>query len=331
MESTSSDGRRHRHRDERDNVIGSSTQRRSRSPHNHRVNRGETVKPVRLPFGQSQLRKRDYDAYFTLFADYLDLQKQLELSSLSETEAKGRWKSFMGKWNRCELSEGWYDPKTKERADAHAAEERSESRVNARPHTTDNRQAARISKTDAQEEESDDGGDDDDDGFGPSLPAGSRPGPQAPTTQELQLRRELETGDREHQNTMRKLERKEERSNAQSRLDELTPRAAAGTHDRQIEKRREQAFSNKTFAESKDAGVAEVPESDLLGATGVEEYKAEVQKNQRKQSEREIRKEEVLRARAVEREEKVAEFRRKEDKTMEMLRGLARERFGAGG
>ncbi|KAK6435609.1 hypothetical protein LTR95_008210, partial [Oleoguttula sp. CCFEE 5521] len=145
------------------------------------------------------------------------------------------------------------------------------------------------------------------------------------------LRHELQASDRESQHAMRKLDRKEERSVAQARLDELAPRAAAGTRDRQIEKRREAAFSNKTFAESKDAGVAEVPESDLLGASGVEEYKAEVQKNQRKQSEREIRKEEVLRARAVEREEKVAEFRRKEDKTMEMLRGLARERFGAGG
>nr|OQO32458.1 hypothetical protein B0A51_00247 [Rachicladosporium sp. CCFEE 5018] len=327
MESTSFDGRRHRHRGERDNVIGSSTQRRSRTPHNHHVSRRETAKPVRLPFGQSRLRKRDYDAYFTLFADYLDLQKQLELSGLSETEAKGRWKSFTGKWNRGELSEGWYDPKTKQRADAHAAEEGTMRSTKARADTSNDRQLASRPMTDAQEDGSDDGDED----FGPSLPSGQRPGLQAPNIQELQLRRELETGDRESQHAMRKLDRKEEHSVTQARLDELAPRAAAGTRDRQIEKRRDAAFANKTFAESKDAGVAEVPESDLLGASGAEEYKAEVQKNQRKQSEREIRKEEVLRARAVERQEKVAEFRRKEDKTMEMLRELARERFGAGG
>ncbi|KAK6436219.1 hypothetical protein LTR95_007586 [Oleoguttula sp. CCFEE 5521] len=304
--------------------------RRSHSPHGHSTKSRQDVQPVKLPFKQSQLRKRDYDIYYTLFADYLDLQKQLELSSLSETEAKGRWKSFMGKWNRGELSEGWYDPKTKARADAHAAEERSTSSAAALGRAKVTQQGMNTAQPGVQEQHSDDEDGDDDD-LGPSLPTGQRAGPQAPTTQDLQLRHELQAGDRENQHAMRKFERKEERSVAQARLDGLAPRAAAGTRDRQIEKRRDAAFSNKTFAESKDAGVAEVPESDLLGASGVEEYKAEVQKNQRKQSEREIRKEEVLRARAVEREEKVAEFRRKEDKTMEMLRGLARERFGVGG
>jgi hypothetical protein len=33
-----------------------------------------------------------------MFATYLDIQKQKVLEDLDEVEAKGRWKSFIGKW-----------------------------------------------------------------------------------------------------------------------------------------------------------------------------------------------------------------------------------------
>jgi len=33
-----------------------------------------------------------------MFALYLDIQKQLVLEDLDEHEARGRWKSFIGKW-----------------------------------------------------------------------------------------------------------------------------------------------------------------------------------------------------------------------------------------
>jgi len=33
-----------------------------------------------------------------MFALYLDIQKQILLEDLDEREAKGRWKSFVGKW-----------------------------------------------------------------------------------------------------------------------------------------------------------------------------------------------------------------------------------------
>ena len=29
---------------------------------------------------------------------YLDIQKQIDIDTLDETEVKGRWKSFVGKW-----------------------------------------------------------------------------------------------------------------------------------------------------------------------------------------------------------------------------------------
>ena len=49
---------------------------------------------------------------------------------------------------------------------------------------------------------------------------------------------------------------------------------------------------------------------------------------ERKKNEREIRKEEILRARNEEREERMREYRAKEEKTMAGLVALARARFG---
>ena len=33
-----------------------------------------------------------------MFALYLDIQKQLDIDELDESEVKGRWKSFVNKW-----------------------------------------------------------------------------------------------------------------------------------------------------------------------------------------------------------------------------------------
>lgn len=79
--------------------------------------------------------------------------------------------------------------------------------------------------------------------------------------------------------------------------------------------------------------MEEVGDSDLMGGggDGVEDFRARRKEQERRKTEREVRREEMLRARAAEREEKFAEYRAKEDRTMEMLRGLARARFGGGG
>ncbi len=54
--------------------------------------------PVTLPCGAAPLSKHDFRKHEALFALYLDVQKQLVMSDLSEREVKGRWKSFVGKW-----------------------------------------------------------------------------------------------------------------------------------------------------------------------------------------------------------------------------------------
>lgn len=126
----------------------------------------------------------------------------------------------------------------------------------------------------------------------------------------------------------RKLDRKAQKD----RLDEIAPRAEAGSKDRMLEKKREKADSNRAFASAKTegGGVEEVPESDLLGDEdgGIEGFKKQKSVMERKKNERELRKEEILRARGEEREERIREYKAKEEKTMSGLVALAKARFG---
>ncbi len=122
----------------------------------------------------------------------------------------------------------------------------------------------------------------------------------------------------------RKVDRKEQKA----ALDELVPRAEAGTRERQLEKKKELNEKMKSFRE-KSPGAVEVPDTELMGGgDGVEEFKKTKQDFERKKNERELRKEEILRARQAEREERLQEYRAKEEGTMEMLKALAKQRFG---
>lgn len=135
---------------------------------------------------------------------------------------------------------------------------------------------------------------------------------------------------REHLRTLRH----HDRATQKARSDELAPRADAGTKDRMLEKKREKADSNRAFAASKTeaGGVVDVPEADLLGGEddGVEGLKRQKKEMERKKNEREIRRDEVLRARMAERAERFREYQEKEKRTMAGLIALAKERFGGG-
>ena len=139
---------------------------------------------------------------------------------------------------------------------------------------------------------------------------------------------------RQAQYASRKQARQSHKSEQRDIEDEVAPRAEAGTRERQLEKRREVAASNRAFAESRRGGSpgAAVPDAELMGGgDGKEELEAlkkAKEKEQRKKNEREIRKEEMLRARAAEREERLQSYRRKEEETMGFLRSLAKQRFG---
>lgn len=115
------------------------------------------------------------------------------------------------------------------------------------------------------------------------------------------------------------------------RLDDLIPRAEPGSKDRMLEKKREKADGNRAFATTRaEAGMVDLPEADLLGGEdgGVEGFKQQKREMERKKNERELRREEILRARQVEREQRVMEYKAKEEKTMSGLVALAKARFG---
>lgn len=124
---------------------------------------------------------------------------------------------------------------------------------------------------------------------------------------------------RSHKSTMRHLE------------NEVAPRAEPGTRERQLEKRREEAAANRSFAEARRGGSpAAAPDEELMGAgdSDLAAVKRDKEGEQRKKNEREIRREEILRARAAEREERVQKYRQKEEETIGWLQALAKERFG---
>lgn len=229
-----------------------------------------------------------------------------------------------------ELSEGWYDPATLQNAlesaqDGTEREEAQEVRTNTSgaPHISDEGQKAK-----AEDE------DDSDDSIGPVLPGqesrarAGRVGPSIPNMQDLELKRETEVEDglarRDDIRFARKLDRKEQKA----ALDELVPRAETGTRERQLEKKQVVNEKMKSFRE-RSPGAAEVPDTELMGgADGLDSYKKEKQEFERKKSERELRKEEILRARQAEREERMSEHRAKEEGTIAMLKALAKQRFG---
>ncbi|KAL9612654.1 MAG: hypothetical protein Q9167_002781 [Letrouitia subvulpina] len=252
-----------------------------------------------LPFQAPQLDKRDFSKYKPMFGLYLDIQKQLAMEELSEREVRGRWKSFIGRW-------------VQEYA---ASQIIANSRRPDSPHHRED--------------------DTEDDEVGPAQPRGGvlgekkgrKSGPLIPNVQDLQLKRELEAEDAVFQLQDIRHARKLDRLQQKEHLDELAPHAEAGTKDRQLEKKRELADSNRAFAASKTevGGIADVPESDLLGEDdGIEGFKRQKKEEERKKNEREIRREEILRARREEREERIRAHKAKEEKTMSGLIALAK-------
>lgn len=72
----------------------------------------------------------------------------------------------------------------------------------------------------------------------------------------------------------------------------------------------------------------DLPDSAVMGSDSVGELKQMKADRERKRSERELRREETLRVRRAEREEKQRWLREREEKTMVGLKELAKARFG---
>jgi len=240
-------------------------------------------------------------------------------------QAMGKPSNTLTRFRNCgELAEGWYDPATKTKA-----EDRARNRAEAGS-TQHHRRPPEDRDSYEKPQSSDQGSDVDE--FGPALPdhvdPSARVGPAMPSGQDLQLRDELRDEDRMYAREDLAYARKQERKLQKDRLDDLVPRADPGSRERQLEKKREVSASNKAFADRKSPGVEEFGDQDLMGEDSLESFKRRKIEQQRKKTEREIKKEEMWRARAAEREEKLAKRREKEEATMDYLKKLAKERFG---
>jgi hypothetical protein len=123
-------------------------------------------------------------------------------------------------------------------------------------------------------------------------------------------------------------ERKNERKLESERLEELEPRADAASHERRLEKKRDIAAVHGSFRDAKSPGAEDIAESDLLGSEGIDAYRRRKKDEEMKKSERQLRREEVLRAKDDERKERLQTMKIKEDQTMDMLKALAEQRFG---
>ncbi|KAI1132864.1 hypothetical protein F5Y10DRAFT_230332 [Nemania abortiva] len=352
-----------RHRSSRHDHDGTVPSHRHRHHHHSRHDSTPSHRgpPPELPCSARLLsRSADFDPFRPLFARYLDVQKQIDIAALDEREVRGRWKSFVNKWNNGELAEGWYRPETFEDAmlDFRRAGNRPEGgrrdSMNGRRlsgssgrrirniHTSEHETYGTDTRLQDTEEE------EDNDDYGPTLPAqdgmGSatsttkslsqtKHGPGIPSLSDLTLRRELEAVDRDDARALLRHERKADRALQKERLDELVPRADPGSQARRLEKRREVRDANAAFANAKSGGGDAMPEladSELMGGDGggVEEYKRMKKEAERRRTEREVRREEIMRAKREEREERQREYREREEKTVDMLREIAKSRFG---
>ncbi|KAI4693586.1 uncharacterized protein J4E88_001959 [Alternaria novae-zelandiae] len=309
---------------------------RSRSPrrdddtHRHKRHRSRSPaapRPIDLPYKAKPLSKRHYDDYKPLFQSYLDIQKNIQLDSLDEREIKGRWKSFVSRWNRGELARSWYDPSMLK-----TARETVQMYRGISPGAP--RRRASPSYERKQGDEASDASDDDD--FGPAPPTKlsrhTGHGPTIPNMDDLTLRNELVSEDRangqsNYTDDIRHA-RKGDRKQQKEALDDLAPRADPNSRDRQLEKKREVTTTLNSFRDAKEAGEVDVAESDLMGDDGIDVYKKKKKEQERQKNEREIRREEIARAREAERNERLSERREKEAGTMEFLRRIAKERFG---
>ncbi|QUC16281.1 uncharacterized protein UV8b_00522 [Ustilaginoidea virens] len=306
---------------------------RRRSRHARPSGAEPEPEPAELPYSVRPLVKSDFAAFEPLFAFYLELQKQRYLEDMDEREARGRWKRFVGKWNRNELAEGWYDPEVFCRC----AEEYAGREGGASPLASDEDEDEDEDEDGPGGSGSDDGSDDEDDhgggdDYGPRLPArdpARRVGVKQPTRRDLAARDELLQEQREADGEAARQARRAERRLQKERLDELVPAAQPGTRERRLEKKKEAGESMRQFRE-RSPGV-EVGDGELMGGGDTaEEYRRMKQREHRRKSDRQVRREEFERAKGEEMELRRRAWQRREEGTVSMLRELAKQRFGQG-
>ncbi|OAA68261.1 hypothetical protein SPI_00456 [Niveomyces insectorum RCEF 264] len=337
-------------------------------PHPHRPHRSHRTRSPPdddrpLPHGARRLTLHDFATFRPLLAHYLDEEKHVCLAGndgLDDRDVRSRWKRFVDKWNHLDLADRWYEPQQFLRAvRAHAGtgaqvlEQAPEQAPEQVPEQKQRPEDAgeHDGRNESSGSDSDNDSDSDSDDFGPRLPpppppleeASTKPvkatttserphGPAIPSLGDLAERRALAEEDREAKRAALRLARKADRAAQRERLDELVPRAAAGTRERQLEKR--QALNEKLRGfrdRSPGGGGLEVSDDVLMsggGGGGEDDQRKTLAAQQRRRTQWEVYREEERRARDAELNERRRQYRAREDETMSVLKELARQRYG---
>ncbi|KAK8031024.1 hypothetical protein PG990_000758 [Apiospora arundinis] len=309
-QATSDSGRRRRHHGHHHHHHHHRSSHSSHHKERSSSTRTARVIPAELPYSSRPLSKADYDTFLPLLGRYLDIQKGKDIHDMEEREVRGRWKSFVGKWNEGSLANGWYDPEYFQEViqteAPYVAAPPAKQEQEPLATSLDTKQRS-ISPAPEPETRSN-GSEDEDDDYGPSMPdktrrtTTGRAGPGIPNLQDLDLRREQAEEDKSEQITQLRLQRKADRAEQKARLEELVPRAEAGTRERQLEKKREVNEKLKSFRERSPGAAEVVDDKELMGGgDSVAEYKQAKAAAERRKTERELRREEIERARAAER------------------------------
>jgi hypothetical protein len=340
-----------------DHGHGHDHDRARRHHHHHRGRDG----PPALPYGAAAVPGRKAGPFenadvMAVFELYLAVKEGLDPGRLDGEDHERRWRRFARKWNAGALEKAWYRADALDAATGIRIEGRRErgaelaaALVTERRGGEDARKAAvKEGEMVEGEQAGDDDDDNDDDDYGPAPPppppaagaqgaqgaksraAAGRYGAGVPTLQDLQARQELAVDEAQDRMGELRQARKADRALQKERLDELVPRAEAGTRERQLEKKKLVNEKMRGFRD-RSPGAAEVGDAELMGGGGEDEtaeYKKMVAAQQRKKTERELRREEIERARKAEWEERRAELREKEEEKMEAFRALARQQFG---
>lgn len=240
----------------------------------------------------------DYFAKATPFKLWLrDRSDPLYLDEMSTRRSKRYFEKFAMEWNRGKLSKKFY----------------GDIEVQAKDLT---RYKWRI-KTDEAEQEALEKVKD-------AAPPKKRLGPIGPSLDDIRMQLEQKEDDEQQREMERRIAKKRESKAFKEDLDEIAPKATG--HEAVVEKKRLVNEHNRELREKEETGgLLEFGDAILMGG---DDYSRRVAAQKSAAEKRDEKRRLFQAERAAEMNEKMAARREKEAKTMEMLRGLAAQKYG---
>ncbi|KAJ9474446.1 hypothetical protein PHBOTO_004479 [Pseudozyma hubeiensis] len=297
-----------------------SSSRRSRSP--------SPSTPASLPFDASPLTSEDYFIRSSEFKHWLSSSKQLYLDEISSASARRYFDRFVRRWNTGRLDDPYYSG-TIRSLDSSAGKTRHKWSF-----TNHKGYASEKAKLELMKDSID------------TLTNGDSRGAREARDAERRTKRSHDTEhtnrvdparpspaarqfDREHQQDLTRISSSQHRKRLRQDAADIAEeqQGTATGRERTLEKKRQINADKRAFAESRRQDGLELDDRDIYD----DDRKVAGQEARSKgRSKREQARLERMEERKEELQGRVDEMKRKEDKTMDMFKAMARERFGGG-